>query len=301
MVHLNIGNGFYNVLYTGDFKYANSMTLNKADNFFDRVETLIMETTYGGEHDKQPSRDEAENFFLDIVKSTLSKRGTVLVPALGVGRAQELMLLLEEWQRFNLIPEVPIVVDGMLWDVTAIYTTYPEFMNNETKRRIIDYNNNPFISPTFKHTVSEEERKQILAGGPAIIIATSGMLNGGPSVYYFANLCEDDRNSIVLVSYQGPGTLGRTLQNGGREVDIELNGQQRHFSVKSLVYSIEGFTGHSDRVQLERFISEIKPRPRRIILAHGEESKIINMAMTIRKKYRLDVVAPHILDAVRLK
>ncbi|MCL5101459.1 MAG: beta-CASP ribonuclease aCPSF1 [Candidatus Parvarchaeota archaeon] len=301
MVHLNIGSGYYNVLYTGDFKYANSKTLNRADNLFDRVETLVMETTYGGDQDQQPSREEAERFFLDIITKTVAKNGKVLVPVLGVGRAQELMLLIEEWVRYGLIPEIPVVVDGMLWDVTAIYTVYPEFMNNETKSRIIEHNNNPFISPNFKHTVSEEERMQILSGGPAVILATSGMLNGGPSVSYFANLCEDANNAVVLVSYQGAGTLGRTLQNGGREIDIELNGKLKHFTVNALIYSIDGFSGHSDRAQLERYINDVKPRPRRVILAHGEESKILALSHYLRKRFRVETLAPHILDAVRLK
>jgi hypothetical protein len=301
MVHLNIGSGFYNLLYTGDFKYANSKTLNKADNIFDRVEALIMESTYGGDQDQQPSREEAEQFFLDIITKTTGNNGKVLVPVLGVGRAQELMLLIEEWERYGLMPDVPVVVDGMLWDVTAIYTAYPEFMNNEVKNRIIEHNNNPFISPNFKHTVSEEERKQILSGGPAVILATSGMLNGGPAVNYFANLCEDSKNAVILVSYQGPGTLGRTIQNGGREVDIEFNGKLKHFTVNAPVYSIEGFTGHSDRNQLEKYVNDIKPRPRKLILDHGEESKIIALAHFMRKRFKLEVLAPHVLDAIRLK
>lgn len=301
MVHLNVGSGFYNVLYTGDFKYATSKTLNKADNLFDRVEALIMESTYGGDQDQQPTREEAEQFFLDIVTKTVANKGKVLVPVLGVGRAQELMLLIEEWERYGLLPEIPIVVDGMLWDVTAIYTAYPEFMNNEIKSRIIEHNNNPFIAQNVKHTVSEEERQQILAGGPAVILATSGMMNGGPSVNYFANLCEDARNSVVLVSYQGNGTLGRTLQNGGREVDIELNGKLRHFTVNSLIYSIEGFSGHSDRNQLEKYINDIKPKPRKLILDHGEESKIISLSHFMRKRFKIDTIAPHVLDAIRLK
>ncbi|MCL4376578.1 beta-CASP ribonuclease aCPSF1 [Candidatus Parvarchaeota archaeon] len=301
MIHLNIGNGFYNVLYTGDFKYDNSKTLNRAETQFERVETLIMESTYGGESDTQPSRAETEQFFLDIISKTIANNGKVLVPVLGVGRAQELMLLIEEWQRYGLLPEAPVIVDGMLWDVTAIYTVYPEFMNSETRNRIIAHNNNPFLSPIFKHTVSEEERQQVLAGGPAIILATSGMLNGGPAVSYFANLCEDPKNAIVLVSYQGVGTLGRTIQNGGREVDVELNGKLRHFSVSALVYSIEGFSGHSDRKQLERFVNDIRPRPRKIIIGHGEEGKILELSSYLRKRFRVETHAPHVLDALRLK
>jgi hypothetical protein len=301
LIHANVGNGFYNVVYTGDFKYAPSKTLNRADNTFERAEALIMESTYGGDRDQQPSREEAEQFFLDIITKTVAKGGKILVPVLGVGRAQEIMLMIEEWQRYGLLPEIPVVVDGMLWDVTAIYTVYPEFMNTETKRRILEHNNNPFMSPIFKHAVSEEERQQILSGGPAVILATSGMMNGGPSVSYFANLCESDKNAVVLVSYQGGGTLGRTLQNGGREVDIELGGKTRHFSVSALVYSIDGFTGHSDRSQLERYIHDMKPKPRKIILVHGEESKILELAHFIRKRYRIETAAPHILDALRLK
>ncbi|EFD93125.1 MAG: beta-lactamase domain protein [Candidatus Parvarchaeum acidophilus ARMAN-5] len=301
MIHLNIGNGFYNVLYTGDFKYENSKTLNRAETQFERVETLIMESTYGGDADTQPVRSETEKFFFDIISKTVANNGKVLVPVLGVGRAQEIMLLIEEWQRYGLLPEVPVIVDGMLWDVTAIYTVYPEFMNSETRNRIITHHNNPFLSPIFKHTVSEEERQQVLSGGPAILLATSGMLNGGPSVSYFANLCEDEKNAIVLVSYQGVGTLGRTIQNGGREVDIELNGKLKHFTVNALVYSIEGFSGHSDRKQLERFVSDIRPKPRKVIIGHGEEGKILELSHYVRRRFGIETYAPHILDALRLK
>ncbi len=301
MVHMNIGNGFHNLIYTGDFKYANSKTLNKAETQFDRVETLIMESTYGGDNDYQPKKEEAEDFFLDIIKKTVADRGKVLVPVLGVGRAQEIMLMIEEWQRYGVLPEVPVVVDGMLWDVTAIYTVYPEFMNTQTKNRIIGYNNNPFLSPIFKHTVSEEERQQILSEGPAIILATSGMLNGGPSVSYFANMCEDAKNSIIMVSYQGVGTLGRTLQNGGREIDIDFNGKNRHFSVNALIYSIEGFSGHSDRGELERFVNDLRPKPRRVVVNHGEEGKTLELSRFVRKRFRVDTQVPHVLDALRLK
>ncbi len=300
MIHLNIGNGFHNILYTGDFKYANSKTLDKADNVFDRVETLIMESTYGGDNDKQPSRDEAEKFFFDIVKNTIEKGGKVLVPVLGVGRAQEIMLMMEEWTRYGMIPDIQVIVDGMLWDVTAIYTVYPEFMNSETRRRIIEYNNNPFLSPIFKHVVSEEERQKVLSGGPAIILATSGMLNGGPSVYYFANMCEDEKNAVVLVSYQGAGTIGRAISEGAKSIDIDFNGKLKHFDVNLQVYSIQGFSGHSDRGELERYVREIQPRPRRIVLDHGEESKIISLAKYIRNNEHIETIAPKILDAVRL-
>jgi KH/beta-lactamase-domain protein len=301
MVHANIGNGLYNLLYTGDFKFAKSKTLSKPRNIFERVEAVIMESTYGGDFDTQPSREESEKMLYSIIEDTIRRGGKVLIPVLAVGRSQEIMLLLEEWRRKGLLPaDIKVYLDGMLRNVAAIYTVYPEFLNKEIRSEILEYDDNPFLSAMFKHVGSREERDQILAGPPSIILATSGMLEGGPSVYYFANMCENQDNAIVLVSYQGENTLGRKLYYGAKEVEVEVNGVTKKLTVNARVYLIDGFSGHSDRYQLSKFITTMKPTPRKVLVIHGEESKSNEFAHFLRSQ-GINAIVPNILDAIRLR
>ncbi|MBU2496949.1 MAG: beta-CASP ribonuclease aCPSF1, partial [Nanoarchaeota archaeon] len=174
MVHLHIGNGLHNMLYTADFKYAKSRSLEAATTRFPRLETLIIESTYGGKDDVQPNRSECEAKMVEKIKETIARKGKVLLPVLGVGRSQEIMLVLEQAMREKKLPEVPVYIDGMVWDVTAIHTAYPDYLSNTVKSMIFR-DQNPFVSKTFKRVGSGQERKQVLEGGPCIILATSGM------------------------------------------------------------------------------------------------------------------------------
>lgn len=300
MVHANLGNGLYNVLYTGDFKYASSKTLNKPQTIFDRVEALITESTYGGDFDYQPKREDSERFLYEIIKKTIQDGGKVLIPVLAVGRAQELILLFDEWKKQGLMPDIPIYLDGMLRSVSAIYTIYPEFLRKEVRDRILNYDDNPFLSPSLKSVASKDERDEVLQGPPAIILATSGMLEGGPALYYLANMCEDKRNSIVLVSYQGENTLGRLLSYGAKEIEMEVNGVTKKMHVNARVYLIEGFSGHSDRRQLANFVLSLQPKPKIVLVVHGEEKKSKEFAAYLRKM-GYNAIVPPILEGVRLR
>jgi len=302
MVHLNIGDGFHNVLYTGDLKYGNTLLLDKAITTMQRLETLIIESTYGGSKDIQTPRQESIKKLVEVVNKTINRKGKVLIPVLGVGRAQEVMLILEEAIRFKKIPSIPIYIDGMVWDITAIHTAYPEFMNKNVRKQIFVNKVNPFLSPVFKRIGSAQERKQLVENkGPCVILATSGMLVGGPSVDYFFNLAEDKRNSIVFVNYQAEGSLGRKIQNGNKEVAVLYKGKKVPVKVNLDVYAIKGFSGHSSRNELLSFISHLKPKPRRVIINHGENSKCLDLASTIHKKFSVETSAPRVLDALRLR
>ena len=129
--HMHIGDGAHNLVYTGDFKYEPSRLLEPATIRFPRAETVIMESTYGGREDIQPSRNNAEKEMMKTIYKTLKRGGKVLVPVFAVGRAQELMVVLEEYMRHGLIDEVPILIDGMIWEATAIHTARPEYLSKD--------------------------------------------------------------------------------------------------------------------------------------------------------------------------
>ncbi len=302
MIHLNVGNGYHNILYTGDYKYAQTKLLDPPSTKFQRLETMITESTYGGSNDVQPSREESESQIIEIVNKTIERNGKVLIPVLGVGRAQEVMLILEEAMKEKKIPEVPIYVDGMVWDVTAIYTAYPEFMNKNIRQRIFSENDNPFLSKIFNRVGSNEERQKIIRKRkPCIIVATSGMLTGGASVEYFKALAINKKNSLIFVSYQAEGSLGRQLQNGEREIPIEIEGKKGILKVKMEIYSVEGLSGHSDRNQLMNFARKLIPKPKRIFVVHGETSKSIDLASSLHKLLNVETYVPRRLDALRIR
>ncbi len=305
IAHLHIGNGFYNIVYTGDFKFAKTRLLERADSTFPRVDALIMESTYGATN--QPSRSEAEAQLIDIVKKTLERRGKVLIPTLSVGRAQEIMLVIANAINNKVIPEVPVYIEGMIHEVTAIHTAYPELLSKELRQSL--YNGvNPFEHKCFIRVEGKEARTELVeTGEPCIIIATSGMLTGGPAVEYFKLMAPDPRNSIVFVSYQVEGTLGRKVRDGVREVTFVERGKVHVVKVNMEVYSVEGFSGHSDRKQLIEYVERINPKPSKIFLVHGEPNAIASLKEALngsKRRRRLprdtEIIIPNILDSYTL-
>ncbi len=295
IVHLHIGDGRFNVAFAHDFKYAKTRLLDRANTKYPRLETIIMESTYGNPKDVLPSRQESEMRLAKIVRETIEKGGKVLIPVLAVGRAQEIMVILESLMRHDKIPEVPIFTEGMISEATAITTAYPEFLSRSLRERIFHAGNNPFLAEFFHHVRSKEEREQIVNGEPSIIMATSGMLSGGPSVYYFYEMAEEEKNSIIFVSYQGKGTLGRKIVEGAREIPVQVEHEKtRALNIKMRVEQINGFTGHSDRRELIEFAKHLSPRPKKYIIVHGEQSKCQNLAVAIHRATKRETVAPPI-------
>ncbi|MBU4085985.1 MAG: KH domain-containing protein [Nanoarchaeota archaeon] len=300
MVHLNIGNGLHNLVYTADMKYGRTRLLDPAVTSFPRVETMIIESTYGAKEDVLPQRRDSEAQLIDVIKKTIEREGKVLIPELGLGRAQETMLIIDDAVKQGLLPPIPIYIDGMIWDINAIHTAYPDFLSS-TVRSMIFQDKNPFSSDAFQRVGSSQERKKVFEGGSCIVLATSGMLQGGASVEYFREFAGNKRNSIVFVCYQGVGSLGRQVQEGITEVKMSSEGKEEDVKVNFEVHTINGLTAHSGRNQLLAFVNHSNPRPKKIIINHGEASKCIDLASAIYKLNRIETVCPRNLETVRIR
>ena len=300
MVHLNIGNGLHNLLYTADYKYAKTRLLDPAVSNFPRVESVITESTYGAKTDILPPRKETEKQFIDMIKETLEKGGKVLLPELGLGHAQETMLRMEESMRTGELPKVPIYIDGMVWHINAIHTAYPDFLSSKAKSQIFQ-DQNPFTSDVFSRVGSPQERKEVIEAGPCIVIATSGMLVGGASVEYFREFADNEKNLMILSCYQGPGSLGRQLQDGVKKVVIEEDGLKKEINVKMQVILFNGLSPHAGRNEIIAFFNNMKPKPRRIIINHGEVSKSLDLASALYKLNRVETNVPRGLETLRLR
>jgi KH/beta-lactamase-domain protein len=301
MAHMHIGDGQHNVVYTGDFKYERSRLLDPATTKFPRLETLVMESTYGGHDDVQPSRNSSEKKLMKIIYQTLKQKGKVLIPVFAVGRAQELMIVLEEYMRHGMIDEVPIYIDGMIWEATAIHTARPEYLSKDLRDQIFHAGRNPFISDIFHKVTNPNKRKDIIDGNPSIILSTSGMLTGGNSVEYFKALSGDEKSTLVFVGYQSEGSLGRRIQKGWTEIPLVEEGKTKVFNVKMNIETLQGFSGHSNRRQLMDYVKRLSTKPEKIITCHGDPHKTVDLASSIHRSLKIETKTPLNLECTRIQ
>lgn len=301
MIHFNIGNGLHNYVYSGDIKFGRSRTLEPAASYFPRLETLQIESTYGGKNCNHPPRKVSEKELIDFVNSVVTNGGKVLLPELGTGHAQEKMLMIEDAIKNGKIPRVPVYIDGMIWDINAIHTAYPDFLSNSIRASIFS-DRNPFLSDIFQRVGSPSERRNVIEGGPCIIIATSGMLIGGASVEYLRNFADNPKNGLCLSCYQSPGSLGRQMQEGTiSEAKFVVDGKEETVPIKIKFLNIDGFSGHSSRNELMAFVGNVNPKPRKVIINHGEQSRSLDLASSLHKTQRVETIVPKNLETIRLR
>jgi hypothetical protein len=262
---------------------------------------VITESTYGNVDDIMPSRVEAEERLTTIINETLERKGKVLIPVPAVGRAQEIMLVIDGYMRRGLMKEAPVFIEGMISEATAIHTAYPEYLGREVRHSILHEGVNPFQSDYFTIVEHPNVRQEIIDGEPCIIMATSGMLEGGPVIEYFKGLADNENNSVIFVSYQIEGTMGRRVQKGLNEVTMMNNeGKLDVVKVRLRVESIEGFSGHSDRRQIINYITQLQPNPERVIVCHGERAKCLSIANFIEKRCGIQAIVPAVMETFRL-
>jgi uncharacterized protein len=298
-VHLNIS-GAHNILYSGDYKYAKTQLLDSAVSMYPRVETLITESTYGNTTDVMPDQQVVYRNFSDSINKTLTEGGKVLIPVPAVGRAQEIMLVMAKEMREGRLVESPIYIEGMISEASAIHMSYAHYLGAEVRKSVLQ-GINPFQSEYFT-VISGGKREDVLNDeNPAIVMATSGMLEGGPSVEYFKELAPNPMNKIMFVSYQINGTLGRRVLDGAMsEVSMmDKTGKVKVVPVRCQTQKIDGFSGHSDFNQIMNFVSRVKPK--RVLVNHGEKSKSENVASAIYSRLKIRSGVPDNREIVRLR
>jgi KH/beta-lactamase-domain protein len=299
-VHLNIS-GAHNILYSGDYKYARTQLLDSAVSVYPRVETLITESTYGNTTDVMPDQQSVYRGFTESINKTLMEGGKVLLPVPAVGRAQEIMLVMAKEMKEGRLIESPIYIEGMISEASAIHMSYAHYLGSDV-RRSVSQGINPFQSEYFTVISGYGKRDDILNDeNPAIVMATSGMLEGGPSVEYFKELAPNPKNKIIFVSYQINGTLGRRVLDGAMsEVSMmEKSGKVKVVPVRCQTQKIDGFSGHSDFNQILNFVSRI--RPKRVLVNHGEKSKSENVASAVYSRLKIRSGVPDNREIVRLR
>ncbi|MDW8063861.1 MAG: beta-CASP ribonuclease aCPSF1, partial [Candidatus Caldarchaeum sp.] len=282
-VHVHVGEGLHNIVYTGDFKYERSTALDPCVSKFPRVETLIMESTYGATPVPY-TLEQSEAILAEKITSTINRGGKVIIPVPAIGRAQEIMLVLNKLLAEKKLAETPVFLDGLVVEATAIHTAFPDYFTAELQQKLRE-GENIFLSEYFTPVKSEQQRQEILeTKGPTVVISTSGMLEGGPVLRYLREFAADENNLLLFVSYQVEGTLGRTLLKGVREITLRNEeGKAEIVNVKMQVEKVDGFSGHSSRQQLINYVRRINPKPRNIVLVHGEEQAVDSLAEALSR------------------
>ena len=305
VTHFHIGDGLYNVAFSGDIHYEDTRLFNGAVNDFPRVETLVLESTYGGRDDYQTDQADSEKALKDVINETYDQGGKVVIPAFAVGRSQEIMLVLEEAMRNGDIPEMPVHLDGMIWEATAIHTTYPEYLRDELRDRIFHDDENPFLADQFNHIdAGEDERQEVADGDQCIIISTSGMIEGGPIMSWLRHIGPDPDSNLVFVGYQAQGTLGRRIQNGWDEIPVDGwggGGRGDTLTLQMGTEVVDGFSGHADRQGLENFVKTMNPRPEKVLCVHGDERSVQDLSSALYHDYNMRTFAPKNLETFRFK
>ena len=296
------GNSEHKLLFSGDIKYEKSWLFDAATVRFPKVDTLVIESTYGGPQNIQPTRQQASHELQDLIIDTLNRGGKIFSPVFAVGRSQEVMIAIDELFKSGKVKPVTVWLDGMISEATAIHSSHPNFLNRELRKQLLKGGeHNPFNSPWFKQVESHKQRESILLDtNSCIVLATSGMMTGGPIVEYFKHWAPEPGNTLCFVGYQASGTLGRRLQDGHAQVPLMDRGQTLMIEVNCNMVIIDGFSGHSDRNQLMDYVAALHPTPRKIICHHGDPQTCNVFRQGLREKFKVQTYAPNNLETLRL-
>ena len=290
LIHLHIGNGEHNLVYTSDMKFGKTQTLENASWSFPRVETMIIESTYGGKEDIMCPREQSEANLVSAVERTLTAGGHVLMPVPAVGISQELILLLDRFTKGGRL-KTKVLVEKIISEATAVYEAYPEFLSKELGKHVLESEASQFGSE-----FSLVESETLKPSEPAIVLAPSSMLIGGPSVGYLKQIADNPKSTLIILSYQSLDTPGRAILDGARQ--IRIGGET--IELQCQVERIDGLGSHSDYNQLMAYVMRLRPKLRRVLVNHGERPKAQNLASMINKQFRIQTQHPLVQEAIKL-
>jgi metallo-beta-lactamase family protein len=260
------------------------------------ADVLILESTYGDKPHRDP--EEAHREFGEAVLCTLRRNGKVIIPCFAVGRTQELVFSLNRMVTDGKIRHVPVYVDSPLAvNATRVFQDHPECYDRETLAFIRQGNHPALNFPGLTYTQSVEDSKKLNGmKEPMIIISASGMAETGRILHHLKNNIEDERNTIMIVGWQAPDTLGRRLADRARSVRIF--GEE--YPVRAEVVTIGGLSAHAGQNVLLEYASALKGRVKRIFLVHGEPDAAGALQTCLAEAGMTEVAYPDLFQTAEL-
>jgi len=282
------------VVFTGDLGNNPSPLLKDTEKIED-VNYLIMESVYGDRNHSE--KDNRIEILKEVIKKNIARRGVLMIPAFSIERTQEILLVFNEMIENHEIPFVQVYLDSPLGiNITKVYKKYEKDFNENTEK-IIKSGDDIFAFVGLKMTKTTEESKEINnSPNPKIIIAGSGMSNGGRIVHHEQKYLKDAHNTLLLVGYQAVGTLGRKLQEGLKKVFI--HGEE--IEVKAEIVNISGFSAHKDSDNLIKFVESTAHTLEKVFVVLGEPKSQNYLAQKLIDIYHLNAVVPNLRESVEL-
>ena len=262
----------------------------------ENVDYLLMESTYGDKSHADPSL--AFNEFRDVVRRTLKRNGKVIIPAFAVGRTQELVYNLNEMMHDGDVPSAPVFVDSPLAvNASTIFKKHPECFDEETRQFVQEARHPALDFKNLTYVQSVEESKALnLRKDPMIIISASGMAETGRILHHLRNNIESPKNTVCIVSWQAPLTLGRRLAD--REKRVKIFGEP--FTVKAEVATIGGLSGHAGQDLLTQYATHVKGTVKKTFLVHGEEKQAGMLTEKLKEHGMQEVYYPELHSSVEI-
>lgn len=276
-------------IFTGDVGNYNQHIL-KDPQILKSCDYLVIESTYGNRYHEQI--DTYRNELLEIIIATLKRRGNVVIPSFAVGRTQEILYEINYYKENNLLGEfadVPVYVDSPLaTQATEVFKRHYDISDKNTKE-LLKSGDDPLVFDGLTYSVTTDESIAINNDKtPKIIISASGMCDAGRIRHHLKYNLWQEKNSIVFVGYQAPGSLGRLLVDG--EKMVKLFGEE--VIVRAQIHTVDAYSGHADLNGLLNVISTMQNKPKKVVLVHGEEDSILNFSNEIKEKFSIPTIIP---------
>jgi metallo-beta-lactamase family protein len=288
------GGGSKVILFSGDLGRPGQPILPDPTPLPD-CDVLLVESTYGN---RDHPRDDPKDRLADIVRKTIERGGSVVIPSFAVGRTTTLLYLLRELQRENRLPaDVPIHVDSPM-AIHAIRTLMQHGEAHDADMRLQVAKGDDPLGLRHVHLDARVEDSKALNSlrHPAIIISASGMATGGRVLHHLASRLGDHRTTVLFVGYQAAGTRGRALQDGARRIKIHGN----EIAVRATIETLDGLSAHADRGEILDWLAAAPRPPRSVHLVHGEDHARTALAERIRERTGIRAHLPKHLERVEL-
>jgi metallo-beta-lactamase family protein len=292
---IEIAFGGKKLVFTGDLGNSPTPLLHDVEQIND-ANFLTIETTYG---DREHEGKEERKFKLErIIEDTITKKGVLMIPAFSIERTQEILFELNDLVEHSRIPKVPVFVDSPLAiGAVDIYKKYEDYYNREAKY-IMNSGDDVFKFPGLRFTLTTEESKQINnIPPPKVILAGSGMSIGGRIIHHERRYLPDPNSTLLLISYQVAGSLGRQLQDGAKEVNI----LGETVPVRAHICPLKGYSAHPDMNGLFRFVQNTYKTLEKVFAIQSEPKSSLYFTQMVRDHLGLDIVSPKYGDSFELE
>lgn len=281
------------ILFSGDLgRYNQSIIPDPTP--VSRADYLLIESTYGN---RDHAQVDVSGTLERLIRRAVTENGFILIPSFAVGRTQEVLYLLNRLWNSGSVPRIPVWVDSpMAVSIIPLFVRYPKEHDLEMSQ-LVDAEHNPLEGPNVKFVHSRDESKALnKVNGPGIIIAGSGMANGGRIRHHLLNRISDPTTTVLFVGYQGEGTPGRAIQQGAER--FRAFGWE--VPIRAHIERIDALSAHADRNEMLRWLGQFQEAPRRTFLVHGEPEARQALQAKILAELGWDVYRPDLHERVDL-